>query len=64
MDLFHTSTPAFLKAYQSVRKLEDGYHRMRKLVYQLYPLVNHFNLFGAQYAAPLTAAAERAAALV
>ena len=64
MDLFHTSTPAFLKAYQSARKLEEGYHRLRKPIYQLYPLINHFNLFGAQYVNPLTAVAERAAALV
>jgi fructosamine-3-kinase len=64
IDLFHTSTPAFMKAYQQERKLEDHYHRVRKHVYQLYPLVNHFHLFGGQYLTPLTAAAERAASLV
>jgi fructosamine-3-kinase len=64
MDLFHTSTPAFVKAYQTVRKLDEAYHRVRKVIYQLYPLINHFNLFGIQYVNPLGAMAERAAALV
>jgi fructosamine-3-kinase len=64
MDQFHTSTPAFMKAYQAVHKLEDAYHRVRKLIYQLYPMINHFHLFGAQYLTPLNAAAQRAAALV
>jgi fructosamine-3-kinase len=64
IDLFHTSTASFMKTYQASRKLDDGYQRVRKHVYQLYPLVNHFHLFGPQYLAPLTQAAERAAALV
>lgn len=49
MTLFHTSTPAFLKAYQQRRRLTDEYHRVRKLVYQLYFLLNHVNLFGGEY---------------
>lgn len=64
IDLFHTSTPAFMKAYQQQRKLDDHYHKVRKLVYQMYPLVNHVHLFGAQYVTPLAQAAERASALV
>jgi len=64
MDQFHTSTAAFMKAYQSERKLEDAYHRVRKPIYQLYPMINHVHLFGAQYLNPLNAAAQRAAALV
>ena len=64
MDMFHTSTPAFSKAYQAARRLGDEYHRVRKWIYQLYPMINHFHLFGHQYLAPLNAAAERAAALV
>lgn len=64
IELFHTCTPSFLKTYHNSRKLEDGYHHVRKHIYQLFPLVNHFHLFGPQYLTPLTAAAERAAALV
>ena len=64
IDLFHTSTAAFTKTYQQARKLDDAYHRVRKCVYQLYPMVNHFHLFGHQYLAPLTQAAERCVALV
>src|SRR5262245_15834684 len=45
LDLFHTTTPAFTKAYQRVFKLSDDYHRLRKHVYQLYELINHVNLF-------------------
>ncbi len=64
IDLFNTSTAAFMKTYQHERKLDDGYHRVRKHIYQLYPMVNHFRLFGPQYITPLTQAAERAAALL
>lgn len=63
MDLFHTCTPAFLKAYQAQNRLDDGYHRVRKPVYQLYSLIDHVNLFGHEYVKPMMAAAERAAAL-
>jgi fructosamine-3-kinase len=45
MNLFQTSTPAFLKTYQQRRRLSDEYHRVRKLVYQLYFLLNHVVLF-------------------
>jgi len=64
LDLFHTSAPAFSKAYQQTFKLDEGYHRMRKLIYQLYPLLNHVQLFGAEYVKPLSAALDRAAVLV
>jgi fructosamine-3-kinase len=64
IDLFHTCTPTFMRVYQQSRKLDDAYHRVRKQVYQLYPLINHFRLFGVQYLTPLTASAERAAVLV
>ncbi|HVT87633.1 MAG TPA: fructosamine kinase family protein [Tepidisphaeraceae bacterium] len=59
MDLFHTCTPAFLKAYQQVFKLDEGYHRVRKAVYQLYPLMNHLSLFGNEYAKPMLAALDK-----
>lgn len=64
LDLFHTSAPAFNKAYQQMFKLDDGYHRCRKLIYQLYPLLNHIQLFGNEYVKPLSAALEKAAILV
>lgn len=56
MDLFHTITPAFLRAYQQVHKLSPDYHRVRKHVYQLYELINHVTSFGHEYVRPLTAA--------
>lgn len=64
MDLFHTITPAFLRAYQQVRKLHPEYHRVRKHVYQMYELVNHLNVFGHEYLKPLIAAVEKVAPLV
>lgn len=59
MDLFHTCTPAFLKAYQAGMKLDEGYHRVRKPVYQLYSLLDHVNLFGHEYVKPMLAALEK-----
>lgn len=64
LDLFHTSAPSFNREYQQTFKLDDGYHRVRKLIYQLYPLLNHVQLFGAEYVKPLGAALEKAATLV
>jgi fructosamine-3-kinase len=53
MELFHTITPAFLRAYQQTRPLDGEYHRLRKWIYQLYPLINHVHLFGREYIPPL-----------
>jgi fructosamine-3-kinase len=53
MDLFKTCTPAFKQQYQQTFKLTDDYHRIRKPIYQLYPLLNHVQLFGAEYMKPL-----------
>ena len=64
MDLFKTTTPAFLRAYQQTRRLPPDYHRLRKHVYQLYELINHVNTFGNQYLTPLLACVERLAAVV
>ena len=64
MDLFHTCTPTFLKAYQQHHKLDADYHKFRKPIYQLYPLINHVNLFGESYLKPLQAAVEKTAHLV
>ncbi len=59
MSLFQTSTPAFLKAYQQRRRLTDEYHRLRKLIYQLYFLLNHVMLFGGDYVRQAIAAVDR-----
>lgn len=64
MDLFHTITPAFNRAYQQQFKLDDSYHRIRKPIYQLYPLINHVCLFGAEYMKPLMATMDKLAMLV
>jgi fructosamine-3-kinase len=64
LDLFHTSTPTFMKAYQSGQKLDETYHRVRKPIYQLYPMIDHVNLFGHDYVKPMMACLERAAELV
>jgi fructosamine-3-kinase len=64
MELFHTITPAFMKVYQQRHKLPSEYHRFRKPIYQLYPLINHLRLFGHDYAKPLAAAVEKTMAIV
>ena len=64
LELFQTIGPAFMKAYQREKKLDDNYHRVRKPVYQLHSLLNHVHLFGDAYAKPLGAALERVAALI
>lgn len=49
MELFHTTTPAFMAAYQRDGRLASEYHRVRKMIYQLYQLLNHVRLFGNEY---------------
>ncbi len=58
LQLFHTVNPAFLAAYQQVHKLSSDYHNYRKPIYQLYPLLNHLCLFGAEYVKQVGAAIE------
>ena len=64
LELFNTVTPTFLKEYQRVHKLGSGYQRVRKLVYQMYPLLNHVHLFGNGYLKPLEAAVEKLGGVV
>jgi fructosamine-3-kinase len=59
MELFGTITPAFLRAYQQTHPLGAEYQRRRKWIYQIYPLINHLQLFGQEYVKPLVAAVER-----
>ena len=64
LDLFHTCTPTFMKAYQQQFKLDEAYHRVRKPIYQLYPLLNHVCTFGGEYVKPLMGAIEKVSGLV
>ena len=64
LELFQTTTPAFIKTYQQTFKLGDEYHRVRKPVYQLYELINHVNLFGERYLKPMQATLDKVAPMV
>lgn len=64
MDLFETSSKTFKRDYQADHKLTDDYHKIRKPIYQLYPLINNVQLFGSKYVQPLMQIAERATAVV
>jgi len=64
LDLFHTCTPVFMKAYQQQFKLDDGYHRVRKPIYQLYPLLNHVCTFGTEYVKPLMTVIDRVTPMI
>lgn len=48
-ELFGGFSPLFFEAYQGAWPLEDGYREVRRDLYQLYHLLNHFNLFGGHY---------------
>lgn len=47
-ELFGRFPPEFYDAYQRAYPLEPGYER-RKILYNLYHILNHFNLFGSGY---------------
>lgn len=51
-DLFGSFPSAFYLAYQNRRPLEHGF-RDRYPIYNLYHLINHLNLFGSSYLAPV-----------
>ena len=48
-ELFGGFSPAFYEGYHQVFPIDDGYPQRRPL-YQLYHLLNHYNLFGGHYA--------------
>lgn len=48
-ELFGGFSPAFYAAYQATWPLDSGY-AVRKNLYNLYHILNHFNLFGGSYA--------------
>jgi len=64
IDLFETATSSFKKRYQERFRLHTDYHTVRKPIYQLYPLLNHVQLFGQRYVGPLVRVAERATSIV
>jgi fructosamine-3-kinase len=47
-ELFGGFPPVFYAGYESVYPINPGYQR-RKIVYNLYHLINHYNLFGGSY---------------
>ncbi|MFI9651917.1 fructosamine kinase family protein [Guyparkeria halopsychrophila] len=47
-ELFGGFAPSFYRAYQAHLPLDPGY-RVRKTLYNLYHVLNHFNLFGGGY---------------
>ncbi len=57
-ELFGGFPAAFYAAYNAAWPLDDGYPR-RKVLYQLYHLLNHFNLFGDSYARQSEVAIDR-----
>lgn len=58
-DLFGGFTPAFHEAYRNHTPVSEAYARVRRPLYQLYPLLVHVNLFGGGYAAQAKTAGER-----
>jgi fructosamine-3-kinase len=64
LELFQTVNGAFMRTYQQDKHLPNDYHRVRKPVYQLYELLNHLQLFGAEYLKPTLGACERVQHLV
>jgi len=47
-ELFGRFPNEFYQAYDSVLAIDDGY-RQRKVLYNLYHILNHFNIFGGSY---------------
>ncbi|MGH8458520.1 MAG: fructosamine kinase family protein, partial [Nevskiales bacterium] len=50
MELFGGFGDDALAAYRAAWPLEPGYAEVRRDLYQIYHILNHFNLFGGQYA--------------
>ena len=58
-ELFGGFPAAFYEGYQTAYPLDAGYER-RKIVYNLYHLLNHYNLFGSSYQGQANRAIEQA----
>jgi fructosamine-3-kinase len=48
-ELFGRFPQAFYDAYNAAYPLDEGYYTIRKTLYNLYHIINHFNLFGGGY---------------
>jgi fructosamine-3-kinase len=59
-ELFGGFAEAFYAAYEDRRPLTEGYHDVRRHVYQLYPLLVHVNLFGDAYVNGVAGALQKA----
>ncbi|TAE61772.1 MAG: fructosamine kinase family protein [Nostocales cyanobacterium] len=57
-ELFGGFPAAFYQGYQEILPLDNGYEK-RKILYNLYHILNHFNLFGGGYAAQANGMIER-----
>ncbi|AFZ13549.1 Fructosamine/Ketosamine-3-kinase [Crinalium epipsammum PCC 9333] len=57
-ELFGGFPPAFYRGYNEVFPLTPGY-KQRKIFYNLYHILNHFNLFGGGYSSQANAMIER-----
>ena len=57
-ELFGGFPESFYEGYREVRPIADGY-RMRRVLYNLYHVLNHLNLFGAGYRAQTERMMER-----
>lgn len=62
-ELFGGFPQAFYQGYQQVWPLADGYQQ-RKILYNLYHILNHFNLFGGGYASQAQRMIEQVIAMV
>ncbi len=58
MELFGSPSPSFFAAYREVFPIDAGYV-VRKELYNLYHILNHFNLFGGGYGAQAGSMAKR-----
>lgn len=48
-ELFGGFAPVFYEAYHAAWPLDSGYRQVRRSLYQLYHLLNHWHLFGGHY---------------
>jgi fructosamine-3-kinase len=57
-ELFGGFPAGFYEGYREVRPIEEGY-RLRRVLYNLYHVLNHLNLFGEGYRAQAERMMER-----
>jgi fructosamine-3-kinase len=48
-ELFGGFPATFYQGYEEIYPIDPGYHSHRKLLYNLYHILNHYNLFGGSY---------------